>query len=326
MAGEALHKRMKNRDNPPQLSTQDIGSWEEVVCDLFVPLHCRNQGSGPFAASLSSFAAGDIALADLSVSAHKITRSAQEIRRSDAGFFLLSCQIEGVGGVVQMGRETVLGPGDCALYDTVQPYELVFPHAMRQRILRIPRDKLLSLVPDISDLTATRLTSSTPVGQLLATTISGYFDTIPHLPEVARDKIVNPLIELFAFAINHMKSDADAPLLVPRELLRGRVTVYIDENLASPNLSVQKIADAHRISTRYLHRLFTDTDETVSRYIWRRRLEKSAADLKDRSLAGRSITEISFNWGFNDAGHFSRQFRAHFGASPSDYRLLSMPA
>ncbi len=311
---------MTIKENSARLDTHDIGSWEDVVCDLFVPLHCRSQGDRPFSASLKSFTAGDIALTDLSVSPHKITRSEKEIKQSEAGYFLLSCQIDGIGGVVQMGRETVLGPGDCALYDTVQPYELVFPHAMRQRILRIPRDKLLSLVPDVGDLTATRLTSATPVGQLLATTISGYFETIPHLTEPARNEIVNPLIELFAFAINHMKSDADAPLLVPRDLLRGRVTTYIDEHLAEPSLSVQKIADAHRISSRYLHRLFTDTEETVSRYIWRRRLEKCAADLRNPMLQARSVTEIAFCWGFNDAGHFSRQFRTHFGLPPREYR------
>jgi AraC-like DNA-binding protein len=35
------------------------------------------------------------------------------------------------------------------------------------------------------------------------------------------------------------------------------------------------------------------------------------------SQAGRggNITEVAFRWGFNDMAHFSRAFKAHYGAS-----------
>ena len=39
-----------------------------------------------------------------------------------------------------------------------------------------------------------------------------------------------------------------------------------------------------------------------------------------RRCAARTISEIAFGWGFNDAAHFSRAFRARFGCSPRDVR------
>ena len=41
-------------------------------------------------------------------------------------------------------------------------------------------------------------------------------------------------------------------------------------------------------------------------------------------IAGERITEIALRWGFNDMPHFSRVFRATFGATPSDLRAASV--
>jgi len=51
-----------------------------------------------------------------------------------------------------------------------------------------------------------------------------------------------------------------------------------------------------------------------------RRLDATRRDLCDPALAARSISEIAFAWGFNDAAHFSRAFRARFGRSPRELR------
>jgi AraC-like DNA-binding protein len=37
-------------------------------------------------------------------------------------------------------------------------------------------------------------------------------------------------------------------------------------------------------------------------------------------LCNRTITEIAFGWGFSDAAHFSRIFRARFGCAPRELR------
>ena len=61
-------------------------------------------------------------------------------------------------------------------------------------------------------------------------------------------------------------------------------------------------------------------NETVSSYILRRRLEECGRQLSDVLWRRRTITEIAFGWGFNNATHFARVFRNHYGTSPRDYR------
>ena len=74
------------------------------------------------------------------------------------------------------------------------------------------------------------------------------------------------------------------------------------------------------MTTRYLHHLFSDQDETVARYVLRRRLEACARALKSEVQRGRTVTAIAFDYGFNSPTHFGRVFRAKYNMTPRDYR------
>jgi AraC family L-rhamnose operon regulatory protein RhaS len=52
-------------------------------------------------------------------------------------------------------------------------------------------------------------------------------------------------------------------------------------------------------------------------YLMKLRLYIASQLLRDTTLP---ITEIYERVGFNDPAHFGRQFRKHYGTSPSEYR------
>jgi AraC-like DNA-binding protein len=99
-----------------------------------------------------------------------------------------------------------------------------------------------------------------------------------------------------------------------------RIISYIEARLRDPQLSPARVAQACRITSRYLHHLFACETETVTRYIQRRRLEECARALIDAPGRGRLVTEIAFDYGFNSLTHFGRVFRSHYGMTPSAYR------
>ena len=74
------------------------------------------------------------------------------------------------------------------------------------------------------------------------------------------------------------------------------------------------------LSAGHVHRLFKGEAAPLAHYIWSRRLEACSRDLLDPRLAGRSVGEIAYSRGFNDAAHFSRSFRERFGCSPREWR------
>jgi AraC-like DNA-binding protein len=109
------------------------------------------------------------------------------------------------------------------------------------------------------------------------------------------------------------------------EGLRDQIVDFIEMHLREPDLGPERIARAHFISTRYVHKLFRPQGTTVAAYIRARRLEGVRRDLADRALAGQTIGSLATSWGFSDPARFSRAFRAVYGCSPTEARAAATP-
>jgi len=118
----------------------------------------------------------------------------------------------------------------------------------------------------------------------------------------------------------HSELDLAAGSMKPQALLATSVRDYIEANLADPQLSPASIAAAHFISTRHLHNVFHESGSTVASWIRSRRLERVRRDLRDPLHSGTSVGAVAARWGFLDAAHFSRLFRAAYGCSPREFR------
>ncbi|MET8678043.1 helix-turn-helix transcriptional regulator [Streptomyces sp. NPDC004647] len=62
----------------------------------------------------------------------------------------------------------------------------------------------------------------------------------------------------------------------------------------------------------------------VGNWIRLRRLEQCRRDLHDPALCARPVSAIAVRWGFRDAAHFSRTFRATYGVPPGEYRAAAI--
>lgn len=102
--------------------------------------------------------------------------------------------------------------------------------------------------------------------------------------------------------------------------LLERIFQTIEMRLSDPNLNYQQIASEHGISPRYLQKLFESTDDSFGHYVKVRRLERCRLDLRSPLHVQKSISDILFQWGFNDSASFSRAFREQYGVSPREYR------
>jgi AraC-like DNA-binding protein len=99
-----------------------------------------------------------------------------------------------------------------------------------------------------------------------------------------------------------------------------RICQTIENQLGDGDLSLQRIADHLHVSGRYIQKLFQQAGLSFSLYLHQRRLANCRADLANPALRHLSISDICFRWGFNDAAHFSRSFRADFGTTPRAFR------
>jgi AraC-like DNA-binding protein len=99
-----------------------------------------------------------------------------------------------------------------------------------------------------------------------------------------------------------------------------RICQAIEVQLGEGDLTLQQVAEQQHVSARYIQKLFQQASLSFSQYLRQRRLEHCRADLGSLTHRNLSISEICFRWGFNDAAHFSRSFRADYGVTPRAYR------
>jgi len=132
------------------------------------------------------------------------------------------------------------------------------------------------------------------------------------------------LVDLIAAALAVRTGQTQA--LPPETRRRAgllQVKAFIRQRLADPRLSVADIAAAHHLSVRSLQRLFAAEGETAGGWARRQRLERCRRDLLDPALRDRPAAAIGARWGFIDATHFGRAFRARYGMPPAEFREMN---
>lgn len=93
---------------------------------------------------------------------------------------------------------------------------------------------------------------------------------------------------------------------------------YIETNIEK-QFSLEELAGVANFSKFHFHRIFHSIiGETPFQFILRVRLEKAAALINTNPYE--SITQIAFQCGFSDISIFSRNFKAYFKRSATQYR------
>jgi AraC-like DNA-binding protein len=233
----------------------------------------------------------------------------------------VALQIDGTAHVSQDARQSPVRPGEMFLVETHRPFRVEHQGHVRLHAFHVPRRSLGGAERDVHAVTATAFTPDRGVAALLAPVLTSLARSAPDLVPAVGERLAGHVTDLLATLIAE-----HAPAASPHHSAFGelpcRVGEFIDRNLGDPELSPEKIAQAQRISVRYLHRVFEAEGISVSRLIQRRRLEECARELAGRGRVGPTVSAVAQRWGFVSPAHFSRAFRATYGVSPRDWRNL----
>lgn len=103
-----------------------------------------------------------------------------------------------------------------------------------------------------------------------------------------------------------------------KEYIVNEIIRYMEEHYRE-KISLEQIAENMYLSTFYISKLFkSETGDTPINYLIQLRLEK-AKEILD-THPEQSIQQISASVGYDDAYHFSKLFKKHYGISPLYYR------
>jgi AraC family transcriptional activator of tynA and feaB len=298
-----------------------VAAWNDVYSSRLAQVEFSPFDRNRFSAALDLGVLGPLRIARMCVDRCSIDRKPSHIGPTAGRHYAFVLQVHGHGLFRQYGRDAALCEGDLTLCDSSAPHSMRVEEASEFIMLRVPADVLRRHLPSPERFCGSLLSAAEGYAHSatsLATSLLRQVDvklSVDHQNRIARS-VLDMMATSYAIAF-----DGSEPVSSILSARQADVKRYIEDNLRDPELSPSSVQAALKISSRYLRMIFAaDSNETVSAYILRRRLEECARQLGDLRWGGHTITEIAFSWGFNSAPHFTRSFRDCFNTSPREYR------
>jgi AraC family transcriptional activator of tynA and feaB len=226
--------------------------------------------------------------------------------------------------VVTGNRTVVLEPGDVTVTDPATAVAITTKEPYSTIGLTVPGSLLRNYIREPESVVGVRFSGKTGFSKIVSYMLLTMWEHVEarNFDAVGADLASNMLSILAA--CSQVSRDQEAAQYADVLVKQEKIKHAINQSLRKPDLCVGDLAKQFGCSIRYIQRLFSEEDCTVSKYIRRQRLEGCKRQLADAAWLHHSITEIAFNWGFNSSAHFSRVFREEYGISAREYRKQAL--
>ncbi|MFF8831146.1 helix-turn-helix domain-containing protein [Streptomyces sp. NPDC015131] len=300
----------------PSAGPEGAAVWGSAVRRWLGPVDVTLRDPA-FAARLGAVDLGYVRLLSLETGPLRIGRGPRTPAGGPGGRLVLLRAVSGATAVHQEGRGGRVPPGDLALLDLGRPFVMEQRERSLVQLLRVPGRALGDSAAAARRLTGRPIAGGEGVAALLGPLLTALAEDTAGSVVPVGDRLGGHLADLVATLVDEVaRHDAAERPAPDRHPLVAAVHRYIDAHLRDPDLTPERVARAHGISVRYLHRLFEDEETTVRRLIQRRRVQECARELRRHGPSGPAISAVAQTWGFRNPAHFSRLFKSVHGHAP----------
>jgi AraC-like DNA-binding protein len=243
----------------------------------------------------------------------------------DSDDLVLLAALDGTSVMKHRGREEPVGNGRALVMSGEEVgLNLIGPGGFRFVNMSFSLNQLAPLIGDPASALMRPLPTGSGAMRLLLDYVQSVQDVGDELTSEAWHLATSHIFDLAALAMGATRDAA--------EIARGRgvrvarlraIKADIVAHGGHIELSAEDIATRHRLSARYVRKLFESEGTSLSDFMLRQRLVSAHRMLSDPRHAVRSITAIAFEAGFNDLSYFNRAFRRCYDATPSDVRAAA---
>jgi AraC-like DNA-binding protein len=291
-----------------------VAAWRELYGRSMAKLDFELAPEETFAVDATLRTLPELGLASLSTLGLRFTKPRNLIDSDD--LILVIMENGGYSGR-QLGREVHLGAGDAVIRMNGEVTNgVIFG---RSSIVRVPMRTIAPVGGDIGAFVQRRIPADTETLCLLRHYLRAMQDCEGG-EEVERlaARHVHDLVALLLGATPDATQVAEG-----RGVRAARLEAIkqdVARNLEHGDLSVCAVAARHRVTVRYVQKLFEREGTTLSEYVLGLRLACAHQLLSDPRRGAEKIASVAFAAGFGDVSYFYRAFRRQYGVPPTDVR------
>lgn len=267
----------------------------------------------PFDTSSERLDLGGLSIHFTQITGQQWRRERSMIRSWSPDALIVCITQAGVAQGLFGSRAVSTGPGSVQLVDLAQT-SLHQSSASRTIVVTVPRSVAAAAGLDASRLHGEVLQSG--AAAMLAPHLLALRDASTELTAKDVPRVERTVMDLLSLAVGSGRREGRGQIARRTAAMIARDE--IESMLDSPALTIANLQRRLGISRSSLHRLF-EAEGGVQAYIRARRLEAVRRALADPNVI-EPIQLIAERFGFSDASHLSRLFRARYGMTAGEYR------
>ena len=306
-------------DNLP--AEDRVAIWREEFGRNVLRLDIEPLPGLPFASNLKVYPLPGLTLVSAAMGGMREQRT-RELVADGNDTIGLAVNLSGTFTASRRGDDITLEQGDAILASSAELGTFTRRSPGHAVGFCIPRAVLAAIVPKVEDMFGRLISRGTGALSLLSTYMTAVVDDPMLATPEFQHLVTTHIYDLVALTVGATRDVASVALGRGASAARLQaVKTDIDNNIGRRDLTIDAVASRHRITPRYIQRLFADEDTSFTDYVLGKRLARAHRLLMDPHYAKTAVSAIAFEAGFGDLSYFNRAFRRVYGATPTDVRL-----
>lgn len=282
------------------------GRWPSVAAAF------HSRALEPFYSHAASLQLGDITVQYATGSARALDRPATLIAEDGLSALVVGVHFDGMLSREVRGRTVLLPPGALLLLDLAQPCRVAIP-ASRSIQFAMPRSLAEEYLGSVAKLHGRVVPAA--AATLFVDYVKGLRAAVGGVSATQAPRLGRILLDLLAVAARHDPRGAGARA---RAVSPATIREGIAASLELPVTSIAALCQRLGVSRSTLSRMFKE-EGGIETHLRNLRLERVRMALANPTDTQR-IAALAERWGFTDASHLTRAFRARYGVTPSAMR------
>jgi AraC-like DNA-binding protein len=293
--------------------------WHDTIAATYFPLDLSFRDADKFTGELVDWNLGSVSLSRLTSEALQYRRLPHHFREESDEHFLVTVPARAEVFFSQAGKDVRCNPGGFILERSHEPYEFSHADAADLWVMKVEAKAIGSRIRQPDRFCSLQFNAADGAGGLFSDMLHLIPARFDAMTQETRSTVGQQLVDLLVLALKADERTLTSGSSTVRVAHLTRIESFIRKNLNDSDLTPEAIARGCGLSTRYLHELFRDTNQTVGSWVRDQRLEACREALRDPNLTT-TVAEIAYRFGFGDQAQFSRSFKSHFGISPKEFR------